>query len=62
LDRRTFKEVVPKLSRVAFLWNPANPGSAPNLREAEAAALTNQRRQIAELAAKLLRRADEVIP
>jgi len=86
------KEVVPKVSRVALLWNPANPGSAPQLREAEAAAralgvrlqtleardpqeidsafaamtreragalviladaiLTNQRRQIAELAAK----------
>jgi putative ABC transport system substrate-binding protein len=86
------KEVVPKISRVALLWNPANPGSAPQLREAEAAAralgvrlqtleardpqeigsafaamtreragalviladaiLTNQRRQIAELAAK----------
>ena len=86
------KEVVPKVSRVALLWNPANPGSAPQLREAEAAAralgvrlqtleardpqeidsafaamtreragalvvlsdaiLLNQRRQIAELAAK----------
>jgi len=32
------KEVVPKVSRVALLWNPANPGSAPQLREAEAAA------------------------
>jgi putative tryptophan/tyrosine transport system substrate-binding protein len=31
-------EVVPKVSRVAVLWNPANPGSAPQLREAEAAA------------------------
>ena len=29
------KEVVPKLSRVALLWNPANPGSAAQLREAE---------------------------
>ncbi len=86
------KEVVPKVSRVALLWNPANPGSAPQLREAEVAAralgvrlqtlearvpqeidsafaamtkeragalvvlsdaiLLNQRRQIAELAAK----------
>jgi putative ABC transport system substrate-binding protein len=32
------KEAVPKISRVALLWNPANPGSAPNLRQAEAAA------------------------
>jgi putative tryptophan/tyrosine transport system substrate-binding protein len=32
------KEVVPKVSRVALLWNPANPGGAPQLREAEAAA------------------------
>jgi ABC-type uncharacterized transport system substrate-binding protein len=86
------KEVVPKVSRIALLWNPANPGSAPQLREAETAArrlgvrlltqeagdpreidsafaamtreragalvvlpdaiFTNQRRQIAELAAK----------
>ncbi len=86
------KEVVPKVSRVALLWNPANPGSAPQLRAAEVAAralgvrlqtlearvpqeidsafaamtkeragalvvlsdaiLLNQRRQIAELAAK----------
>ena len=86
------KEVVPKGSRVALLWNPANPGSAPQVREAEGAAralgmrlqtleardpqeidsafatmtkeragalvvlsdaiLLNQRRQIAELAAK----------
>src|SRR6266545_2129846 len=86
------KEVVPKVSRVALLWNPANPGSAPQLRVAEVAAralgvrlqtlearvpqeinsafaamtkeragalvvlsdaiLLNQRRQIAELAAK----------
>ena len=86
------KEVVPKVSRVALLWNPANPGSAPQVREAEGAArafgvrlqtleardpqeidsafaamakeragalvvlsdaiLLNQRRQIAELAAK----------
>jgi putative tryptophan/tyrosine transport system substrate-binding protein len=32
------KEVVPKVSRVAVLWNPDNPGSAPQLRQAEAAA------------------------
>jgi len=32
------KEVVPKVSRVALLWNAANPGGAPQLREAEAAA------------------------
>ena len=32
------KEVVPKVSRVALLWNPDNPGSAPQLREAEIAA------------------------
>jgi putative ABC transport system substrate-binding protein len=89
---QVLKEVVPKVSRVALLWNPDNPGSAPQLREAEAAAralgvrlqalearapqeidsafaamtreragalvvlgdaiLLNQRRQIAELAAK----------
>jgi putative ABC transport system substrate-binding protein len=30
------EEVVPKLSRVALLTNPANPASAPFLREAEA--------------------------
>jgi putative ABC transport system substrate-binding protein len=86
------KEIVPKVSRVALLRNPANPASARQLREAEAAAralgvrlqiveagspqeidsafaamtreragalvvlgdsiLTNQRRQIAELAAE----------
>jgi putative ABC transport system substrate-binding protein len=86
------KEIVPRVSRVALLRNPANPASAPQLREAEAAAralgvqlqtlearvpqdidsafaamtreragalvvltdsiFTNQRRQIAELAAK----------
>jgi len=32
------KQAVPEVSRVALLWNPANPGSAPQLREAEAAA------------------------
>ena len=32
------KELVPKVSRVAVLWNPANPGNAPQLREAEVAA------------------------
>jgi putative ABC transport system substrate-binding protein len=32
------KEVVPNVSRVALLLHPANPGSAPILREAEAAA------------------------
>ena len=32
------KELVPKLSRVAVLWNPANPSGAPQLREAEVAA------------------------
>jgi len=86
------REMVPKVSRMALLRNPANPASAPHLREAEAAALalgvrlqtlearvpqeidsafaamtreragalvvltdsifTNQRRQIAELAAE----------
>jgi putative ABC transport system substrate-binding protein len=32
------KELVPGVSRVALLRNPSNPGSAPQLREAEAAA------------------------
>jgi putative ABC transport system substrate-binding protein len=32
------KQAVPEVSLVALLWNPANPGSAPQLREAEAAA------------------------
>jgi putative ABC transport system substrate-binding protein len=32
------KEAIPKLSRVALLWNPDNPGSAPQLRQAEVAA------------------------
>jgi ABC-type uncharacterized transport system substrate-binding protein len=34
------KEVVPKASRVAVLWNPANPGNPPQLRAAEVAART----------------------
>ena len=34
------KQAVPAVSRVALLWNPANPGGAPQLREAEAAART----------------------
>jgi putative tryptophan/tyrosine transport system substrate-binding protein len=34
------KELVPKLSRVAVLWNPANPSGASQLREAKAAART----------------------
>jgi putative tryptophan/tyrosine transport system substrate-binding protein len=32
------KEVVPKVSQVALLWNPDHPGSPPQRREAEAAA------------------------
>ncbi len=32
------KEVIPKVSQVALLWNPANPASVSQLREAEAAA------------------------
>jgi putative tryptophan/tyrosine transport system substrate-binding protein len=32
------KEIVPTVSRLALLWNPANPGGAPQLREAEAVA------------------------
>ena len=32
------KEMIPKVSRVALLRNPANPASAPQLREAETAA------------------------
>jgi putative tryptophan/tyrosine transport system substrate-binding protein len=34
------KQAVPEGSRVALLWNPGNPGSARQLREAEAAART----------------------
>ena len=33
-------EIVPKLSRVALLWNPASPGSAPQVRVAETVAPT----------------------
>ncbi len=33
-------ELVPRVSRVAVLWNPANPSNKPQLREAEAAART----------------------
>ncbi len=32
------REIVPRVSRVAILWNPANPGNAHQLRAAEAAA------------------------
>jgi len=32
------KQAAPEISRVALLWNPANPGGAAQLREAEAAA------------------------
>jgi putative tryptophan/tyrosine transport system substrate-binding protein len=31
-------EVVPKISRVAFLWNPANPGNAAHFENVQAAA------------------------
>jgi putative ABC transport system substrate-binding protein len=34
------KEAVPRLSRVAVLWNPVNPGNALMLREVEAASHT----------------------
>jgi len=34
------KEIVPKASRVAVLWNPENPGNLPQLRAAELAAQT----------------------
>ena len=34
------KEIVPKASRVAVLWNPENPGNPPQLRAAEVAART----------------------
>lgn len=32
------KEVVPNLSRVAFLWNPANPDQKSHFNEAQAGA------------------------
>lgn len=32
------KEIAPRVSRVAILWNPANPFHAPQMTEAEAAA------------------------
>jgi putative tryptophan/tyrosine transport system substrate-binding protein len=32
------KETVPNVTRVAFLWNPANPAQVPQWREAQAAA------------------------
>ena len=32
------KEVVPKLSRVAILWNPANPTNPLQLKDTQAAA------------------------
>jgi putative ABC transport system substrate-binding protein len=32
------REIVPRVSRVAILWNPANPGNVHQLRAAEAAA------------------------
>ena len=34
------KETVPRVSRVAVLWNPGNPSAAPNWKETEAAART----------------------
>src|SRR5262249_24999735 len=34
------QELVPKVSRVAVLWNPSNPSNVPQLREAEVAAQT----------------------
>jgi putative ABC transport system substrate-binding protein len=34
------KQGVSEISRAAVLWNPANPGGATQLREAEAAART----------------------
>src|SRR5882724_6165874 len=32
------KQAVPEISQIAVLWNPSNPSSEPQLREAEAAA------------------------
>ncbi len=34
------REVMPKISRLAVLWNPSNPGHPPQLRQAEVAART----------------------
>ena len=36
----TLKEIVPKASRVAILWNPANPAGASQVRQAETTAQT----------------------
>ena len=38
------KEVVPRVSHIALLWNPANPGSAAQLREADTTARAMGRR------------------
>ena len=38
VPRMILKEVVPKISRVAVLHNPANPGNAPEVRHAQDAA------------------------
>jgi putative ABC transport system substrate-binding protein len=37
-ELEVLKELVPKASRVAVLWNPGNPGSPPQLRQAAAVA------------------------
>src|SRR5262249_4021161 len=37
-ELQLLKEVAPKASRVALLWNPDNPGGAAEVREAERAA------------------------
>jgi len=37
-ELQLLKEVAPKVSRVALLWNPDNPGGAAEVREAEGAA------------------------
>jgi ABC-type uncharacterized transport system substrate-binding protein len=43
------EEAIPGVARVALLWNPANPGSAPQLGEAVAAARAlGMRRQTLE--------------
>ena len=50
------KEVVPKVGRMALLWNPANVGDPPQVREAEGAARTlGVRLQLLEV-----RRPDEI--